>query len=869
MKKALIIVTAAVMMAAACAREEISPVVREENAGKPVAVKADTGFYVQGRTIVKLSEELTGMVEQDLSAGRIETRSQGMNNVFADLGVVKARRLFPDAGEFEPRTRREGLHRWYVLEFSEDVPVTKAGTALEGIEGVELVEPVSRIGINDFNDVGSASWDLKNTSYPGFDINVIPVWNYYTAGNSNVIVAVVDGGIDLSHEDLAANCLTTGNYNFVDDNTKITPDDHGTHVAGTIGAVGNNGIGIAGIAGGNYLAGQAGVKLMSCQVFRDETVDGKEVSRSGDMASAIKWGADHGAVISQNSWGYNFDANNDGKLTGEELERALAAEASSSIKDAVTYFVKYAGCDNDGNQLPDSPMKGGVVFFSAGNDGITNGAPANYEKVIAVGSINSDGTRASYSNYGDWVDIAAPGTSIYSTLPSGKYGSMSGTSMACPHASGVAALLVSYYGGQGFTCEMLKEKLLGGSNKTILPSAYNIGGLLDAYGAFTHGSTSAPARVSDAAASVVSNTLGLEWTNTADDEGIPAYGALILYGTDRASVESATASSHPGVSALAAVADAGAGEKVSVSIKGLDFETDYYVKMIAYSYSMVYAEASQVQSFRTGRNNAPEIVLDANDLKIKTFENVKVTASVSEPDGHNYTFTYVPGSDADTFTPAGAGTYNISIVGKRAAPGSYSAVLEAKDEYGLKTTCKLEYTILENSAPVAVAEIEDIVLVSSGQEFTIDMKDYVTDPDGETLKYEVTMSNDKVVHFNAREGVLYGAALNYGVTDVEIKATDAAGAYCVLSFKVAVIDGEESVRVYPNPVVDVMNVATGVKASAKVTVLSAAGNKVFEAEAEVSYTEPMTVDMKSCAPGRYTVKIATGGKEYVRNVVKL
>ena len=197
MKKALIIVTAAVMMAAACTREEISPVVREENAGKPVSVKADTGFYVQGRTIVKLSEELTGMVEHDLSAGRIETRSQGMNNVFADLGVVKARRLFPDAGEFEPRTRREGLHRWYVLEFSEDVPVTKAGAALEGIEGVELVEPVSRIGINDFNDVGSASWDLKNTSYPGFDINVIPVWNYYTAGNSNVIVAVVDGGIDL------------------------------------------------------------------------------------------------------------------------------------------------------------------------------------------------------------------------------------------------------------------------------------------------------------------------------------------------------------------------------------------------------------------------------------------------------------------------------------------------------------------------------------------------------------------------------------------------------------------------------------------------------------------------------------------------
>ena len=120
--------------------------------------------------------------------------------------------------------------------------------------------------------------------------------------------------------------------------------------------------------------------------------------------------------------------------------------------------------DNSGNQLPNSMMKGGVVIFAAGNDGIENGAPANYAPVIAVGAISKDGTKASYSNYGSWCDIAAPGTDIVSTLPNGQYGNLTGTSMACPHVSGVAALVVSYCGGPGFTNDMLKEKLLKSAN---------------------------------------------------------------------------------------------------------------------------------------------------------------------------------------------------------------------------------------------------------------------------------------------------------------------------------------------------------------------------------------------------------------------
>ena len=154
------------------------------------------------------------------------------------------------------------------------------------------------------------------------------------------------------------------------------------------------------------------------------------------------------------------------------------------------YFIKYAGCDNLGEQLASSPMKGGIVIFAAGNNGLENGAPANYDKVIAVGAITSDGARASYSNYGDFVDLCAPGSVIYSSIGGSRYSNMNGTSMACPHVSGVAALLVSQFGGKGFTAGMLKEKLLQGADYEAV-AGKQIGSLVDAYGAFMYGSTAA------------------------------------------------------------------------------------------------------------------------------------------------------------------------------------------------------------------------------------------------------------------------------------------------------------------------------------------------------------------------------------------
>ena len=334
-----------------------------DTSAEPSVEVADN--YVYGEARVYLSEEMTAMVEAAAETGSLATKSPGMNLAIDELGITEMYRLFPHAGEFEERTRREGLHRWYVVKYSPEVALTKAQVSLEHVDGIDIFEPVRQIRNNDFNDLTSELWGLYNRSYKGFDINVRSVWDQYTTGNPDVIVAVVDNGIDLNHQDLAANCLPNKHHNFVDGSSNIVPGDHGTHVAGTIAAVSNNGRGVAGIAGGDKAKGKQGVKLMSCQIFKTNA-DGSATGSGG--AAAIKYGADNGAVISQNSWGYSFDTNGDGDITGDELTRAMSARISASDKAAVDYFIRYAGCDNNGNQLPNSPMKGGVVIFAAGND---------------------------------------------------------------------------------------------------------------------------------------------------------------------------------------------------------------------------------------------------------------------------------------------------------------------------------------------------------------------------------------------------------------------------------------------------------------------------------------------------------------------
>lgn len=439
---------------------------------KVTGVTYSRNIVKPGKLIVKFDEGFTErIVECDASVAKLCADTKSTPAPFVKYRPVSIKRLFEDAGEFEPRTKAEGLDRWYVLEFDDSVDLTDAEFVFHGAAEVEEVEFELAIKTcaTPFNDPQLPSqWHYYNSGAShgmeaGCDINVYPVWENYSPGSADVVVGVVDGGIDLTHPDLAANIWTdpdTGVHgrNFVTGGN-IIPEDHGTHVAGTIAAVNNNGIGVAGVAGGDAEKGIPGAKLMSCQIFVGDL--------SAGAAEAIKWSADHGAIISQNSWGYYIDQNDDGIISDFELEWAKNFVIPSSLKSAIDYFIKYAGCDNDGNQLPDSPMKGGVVIFAAGNDNCPYGPPGSaYDPIINVSAVGADYKRAYYSNYGDWCDISAPGGDAYkgyqilSTLAGGKYGTMQGTSMACPHVSGVAALIIANMGGQGFTNKDLEEILL-------------------------------------------------------------------------------------------------------------------------------------------------------------------------------------------------------------------------------------------------------------------------------------------------------------------------------------------------------------------------------------------------------------------------
>jgi len=238
-------------------------------------------------------------------------------------------------------------------------------------------------------------WALKQAS--DVDIDATDAWDTY-AGGSNITIAVIDSGVDLDHPDLQASIVP--GYDFVnDDNMPDDDNSHGTHVAGIAAAVGNNGIGIAGVS---WRASIMPLKILNAG----------GVGNTFDMADAVHYAVDNGAQV---------------------INLSVGAQGTKwpcnwpEVDDAFNYAVN----------------NGVLLVVAAGNGGQSNiNCPGAYDQTMAVGSTTSADQRSSFSNYGPRLDIAAPGSFIYSTFPGG-YGYNSGTSMATPHVAGLAALLWS------------------------------------------------------------------------------------------------------------------------------------------------------------------------------------------------------------------------------------------------------------------------------------------------------------------------------------------------------------------------------------------------------------------------------------------
>ncbi len=350
-----------------------------------------TDSFVPGEFIIKFKDDVNDFF---CFSDSIDTGNSSLNSLNVKYNVVSQEKLFDDSDE------SDYLSNYYRLKFSSNKDIMSLISDYENLDFVEFAEPNYVYTINKIpNDPQFGSqWGLNQEN--DCDIDAPKAWDIET-GSSDVVVAVVDTGVDYNHEDLKDNIFRDSNgdvigYNFVGNNDNPMDDhNHGTHCAGIIGAVGNNNVGISGVCWD--------ISIMPVKVLSSSGSG----SASG-VADGICYAADNGADVISMSLG--------------------GSQNSQTINNAINHAIS----------------KGVVLVAAAGNDNTQSKSyPAGNEDVIAVAATNRNDDKASFSNYGDWVDVAAPGVSILSTLIDNDYGSYSGTSMACPHVAGLIGLILS------------------------------------------------------------------------------------------------------------------------------------------------------------------------------------------------------------------------------------------------------------------------------------------------------------------------------------------------------------------------------------------------------------------------------------------
>jgi subtilisin family serine protease len=377
---------------------------------QPVAV-------VNGEVLVRFRPNVQRVRQQSV----LDTWASSIK-YFRGPDLTRARAQHPNAAP-----QSSALDQLVLVRLSPGVKIPQAIEHFRKQPDVLYAEPNYRLQIaqtssselipNDFDF--AQLWGLHNVGQadgtPGADIHAPEAWET-TTGDRRIVVAVIDTGVDYYHPDLADNIWSNpkevagngldddGNgfiddvhgYDFVsDDGDPMDDHGHGSHVSGTIGGVGNNQVGIAGVCWQ--------VSLMAVKIF-DETGNG-----SIDTAiEGIRYAIENGANIINASWG--------------------STDKSNALEDGV----------NEAYQA-------GVLFVAAAgnNNSQTPFYPAAYEHAFSVAATDAHDKRSRFSNYGTYIQVGAPGENIYSTLPNNSYEFYSGTSMATPHVSGVAALILA------------------------------------------------------------------------------------------------------------------------------------------------------------------------------------------------------------------------------------------------------------------------------------------------------------------------------------------------------------------------------------------------------------------------------------------
>ena len=606
--------------------------------GSIVIAQAQSLTPQKGVVRVKLQAEVAKSVGNKTITATNGGLSTGAKTLDASARQIKAmsiRRVFPYSAKHEAQMAEFGLDRWYEVSFDETINPKEAQRILSQTAGVQVATckvpmvlkengtyktaaPLSaevRPSSMPFNDPRlSSQWHYNNTgalgtSVAGADINLFKAWESCT-GSDRVTVAIIDGGIDYTHEDLASNVYVNeeelngvagqdddGNgyiddvygWNFCTNSKDIYPHAHGTHVAGTVAAVNNNGIGVCGVAGGDGTGN--GVKMLSCQVF-----DSRSGSGQGDFAAAIVYAANNGASIANCSWGWGS-----------------ADYYEQDVLDAIDYFIANA---------KSKTLNGGVMFFATGNEGATgNYYPACYDKVVAVGSMTSDFTVASYSNYGEWVDIVAPGGlldfgeahGVLSTLPGNQYGFNEGTSMATPHVTGIAALVASMHGTETTPAETMRQQIITSVNDLYKYNAGKEGlhgvGYIDAAKALQMtGSGVAPDKVESFTALAAQDNITIGWViPNASDNNVNYH--LLYYST----TEFNTESDLTNVSSVSIDTKfLSSGDSTTYELTGLQPLTTYYLAMKAVNR---WGDASELSPVVVATTNAgPKMTVNKSSL---------------------------------------------------------------------------------------------------------------------------------------------------------------------------------------------------------------------------------------------------------------